>query len=298
MSAILRLAVLAVVVAACLIKSAFGQAGFNDDRVMLQGFYWESSRHGDPDPRFNRFGTKRWYQIVKEQANVIRDAKFDLVWLPPPSYAGGQSAGYNPKQLWKLDNSYGDQALHRSMLETLLQSGVEPIADIVINHRDGDMSWVDFKNPDWGVDTITRNDEAFTNPASPVFNIPVAQRGAEEEKPTEYTTSGGTTYAYDSFRDIDHTNKQVQRDVSNICYNSSRSAIVAGATIWFMATTQNVWQTTTSDLIPHFLWANTTGINMPSSAGGSMPRPRTRMCKGLITSKPQVASSISRCSSR
>jgi hypothetical protein len=27
---------------------AVGQSGFDDDRVMLQGFYWESYRHGDP----------------------------------------------------------------------------------------------------------------------------------------------------------------------------------------------------------------------------------------------------------
>ena len=27
----------------------YAQAGFEDDRVMLQGFYWESYRHGHPD---------------------------------------------------------------------------------------------------------------------------------------------------------------------------------------------------------------------------------------------------------
>ncbi|VTR94354.1 Alpha amylase catalytic region OS=Methylobacterium nodulans (strain ORS2060 / LMG 21967) GN=Mnod_0201 PE=4 SV=1 [Gemmata massiliana] len=36
---------------------AIAQAGFDDDRVMLQGFYWESHRHGDPD--FPQFGSKR-----------------------------------------------------------------------------------------------------------------------------------------------------------------------------------------------------------------------------------------------
>ena len=28
--------------------TARAQAGFDDDRVMLQGFYWESYRHGHP----------------------------------------------------------------------------------------------------------------------------------------------------------------------------------------------------------------------------------------------------------
>src|SRR3954465_12875296 len=85
------------------------QAGFDDDRVMLQGFYWESYRHGDP---MFKLGAKKWYALVRENAAAIRAGGFDLVWLPPPSWAGPRSAGYNPKQYWKLDNSYGDEKLH------------------------------------------------------------------------------------------------------------------------------------------------------------------------------------------
>ena len=48
-------------------EAARAQAGFEDDRVMLQGFYWESYRHGHP-AKFPGFGTQRWYQIVAEQA--------------------------------------------------------------------------------------------------------------------------------------------------------------------------------------------------------------------------------------
>ena len=53
--------------------TARAQAGFEDDRVMLQGFYWESYRHGHPE-KFPGFGTKRWYEIVAEQAPAIREA--------------------------------------------------------------------------------------------------------------------------------------------------------------------------------------------------------------------------------
>ena len=45
--------------------------------VMLQGFHWTSY-----DPAKN--GNKRWYQIIKENAPVIKDAGFDYVWFPPP----------------------------------------------------------------------------------------------------------------------------------------------------------------------------------------------------------------------
>jgi alpha-amylase len=216
MRAIHRTARVAVAVAlASLVPTtrAHAQAGFDDDRVMLQGFYWESHRHGDPDPRFAKFGTKRWYQIVREQADTIRDGRFDLIWLPPPSYAGGRSAGYNPKQYWKLDNSYGDATLHRSMLEDLLAKGVEPVADIVINHRDGNTKWVDFVNPAWDTRAITRTDEAFTADGSEVKGTPDGMRGADEEPTPEYAPLRVRTYGYPTFRDLDHTNPQVRRDL-------------------------------------------------------------------------------------
>jgi alpha-amylase len=191
---------------------ALAQAGFDDDRVMLQGFYWESYRHGDPGlPTYSH--QKKWYVIVADNAGRIRDARFDLVWLPPPCYAGGRSAGYNPKQYFKLDNSYGDFAQHRAMLKALLDNGIEPVADLVLNHRDGNEKWADFKNPDWGTWAICRSDEAFFRKDSEVYNTPVDQRGAEEEYPREYTQYGGTCYQYPSDRDIDHTDKRVRRDI-------------------------------------------------------------------------------------
>jgi alpha-amylase len=200
---------------------ARAQAGFEDDRVMLQGFYWESYRHGHPQ-KFQGYGDKRWYRIVAELAPAMREARFDLLWLPPPSFAGAKAdcaepacphgAGYNPKEYFNLDNSYGDFGEHRAMLAALLRNGVEPVADIVINHRDGSTGWAGFRNPDWGTWAITRDDEAFTNPASEVAGTPLDRRGAPEEKP-DYAGHGGTTYAYDAFRDIDHTEPRVRRDV-------------------------------------------------------------------------------------
>jgi alpha-amylase len=191
---------------------AQGQAGFDDDRVMLQGFYWESYRHGHQE-KFPQFGSKRWYEIVKENASRIREARFDLIWLPPPSYAGDFSAGYGPREYFNLSNSYGTFEQHRAMLKELLRKGVEPIADIVINHRNGRHRWGDFANPAWGPWAICRGDECFTNPDSELFGTPVDQRGAEEEKPTEYVQHGGTTYQYGSFRDLDHTQSRVRRDI-------------------------------------------------------------------------------------
>src|SRR5215210_3634489 len=131
-----------------LVFSIPAQAPFNDERVMLQGFYWESYRHGHQE-KFAQFGKKKWYTIVSNNAEKIRAGHFDLIWLPPPSYSGTYSAGYNPKEYFNLNNSYGSFRTHHKMLKSLLNNGVEPVADIVINHRDGTNGWVDFRNPDW-----------------------------------------------------------------------------------------------------------------------------------------------------
>jgi len=184
------------------------QAGFDDDRVMLQGFYWESCRFGN----LPGWGSLKWYDIVRQNADAIRDGGFDLVWLPPPFRAGDVSAGYDPREYFNFSNSYGNVAQHRALLEALLERGVEPVADLVFNHRNGSQSWADFKNPDWGPWAICRDDEAFSNPASGIANTPVELRGAPEEHPS-YLSGGASTYAYPSFRDIDHTNRGVRRDL-------------------------------------------------------------------------------------
>ncbi|MEL7118575.1 MAG: alpha-amylase family glycosyl hydrolase [Bacteroidota bacterium] len=186
----------------------FGPAGFNDDRVIIQGFYWESYRHGH-EKFENSYGSKRWYDIVAEQAQTLNEARFDLIWLPPPFYAGQHSAGYNPKEYFNFNNSYGNFDQHRRMLETLLNNGVEPMADVVINHRDGTTRWEDFKNPTWGTWSIQEDDEAFRDKRSSVYGLLYHKRGLPE-LPTEYRP---VTYSYGDFRDIDHTCHIVRRDV-------------------------------------------------------------------------------------
>jgi alpha-amylase len=187
------------------------QSGFNDGRVLLPGFYWESHRHGYPD-RFPQLGEKKWYEILREAAPRIREGRFDMIWLPPPSFAGGMSAGYNPRQYFLLSNTYGSFEQHHEAVKALLGNGIEPIADIVINHRDGNTGWADFVNPDWGPWSICGDDEAFHEERSPLYGTPESQRGRPEERPYPYGPPWHT-YGYGGFRDLDHTNRTVRRDL-------------------------------------------------------------------------------------
>ena len=188
---------------------ARAQAGLEDDRVMLQGFYWESCRHGRPT-QYPNFGSKHWYEIVASLADVIADGRFDLVWLPPPAYSGDLDEGYGPREYFNLENSYGTLKQQRAMLEALLRKGVEPVADLVLNHRNGSSSWVDFKNPTWGTWSICADDEAFSRVESGVKDTPMNQRGNCEEKASYMFDK---TYGYNVYRDIAHTDKRVRDDV-------------------------------------------------------------------------------------
>jgi Glycosidases len=200
----LRVLIALLLCGAFFLPPARAQSGFDDDRVMLQGFYWESPRFG------HKQGNKVWYDIVSSDAPAIAAANFDLIWLPPPQFSGDLSVGYNPKQYFLFDNAYGSRKQQQAALAALLQNGVEPIADIVINHRDGTNGWADFKNPAWGTWSICADDEAFSNTDSGITNTPVDQRGKCEET---VSYRSGTTDPYISFRDIAHTDIRVRRDI-------------------------------------------------------------------------------------
>ena len=108
---LLRVLVLLLTLGLALPARAQAALPLADGRVMLQGFYWESYRHG----LLPGYGPRRWYEIVRQQAEAIAEAGFDLIWLPPPSFAGKRSAGYNPKQYFNLSNSYGDALQQRAL---------------------------------------------------------------------------------------------------------------------------------------------------------------------------------------
>lgn len=159
----------------------------NDDRVLLQGFYWEASHDYTGD----------WYEHVESLAGDMQSAGIDMIWLPPPSDAGSLE-GYLPRELNNFANSYGTLSEHSSLLSTLDGLGIDAIADIVINHRVGSSNWVDFSNPTWGTNSITANDEVWSQPEYSSIGL----RGNNDT---------GTPYA--AARDIDHTQGFVQNDI-------------------------------------------------------------------------------------
>ncbi len=165
----------------------------NDDRVLLQGFYWEAAADNPGN----------WYNIVGSLSSEISNIGIDMIWLPPPSDAGSLE-GYLPRELNNFSNNYGNLSEHTTMLSALNNNGIEPIADIVINHRVGNTNWVDFENPQWNTDAITSGDEVWSQPA--YFNT--FPRGNND-----------TGTPYEAARDIDHTQTYVRNSIKQFLNN-------------------------------------------------------------------------------
>ncbi len=173
----------------------------NSSGVMLQGFTWNSAPRGagfnaeHPSPNWYK-----WYKVVKERANDIKNT-FEYVWCPPPSKCDSSSSeGYAPTQLNDLNSFYGSKEDLTAMISAI--SPAKAIADIVVNHRAGTTSWGDFTNPSWcdNYYAICSDDEGFSSTNSPMFGH--SKKGAQD--------SGEK---YSAYRDLDHTNVSVQQGI-------------------------------------------------------------------------------------
>lgn len=140
------------------------------ETICLQGFGWDSCKGA---------GGKQWWSVVQEKVADIKAAGFTHVWLPPPSQSVAPQ-GYLPGQLYNLKSSYGTQEQLMELNRALLEAGIRPVADIVINHRcadeqDENGKWTQYRDDvdhngkaiDWGKWAITNNDPDFRGDGNP-----------------------------------------------------------------------------------------------------------------------------------
>ncbi len=115
-------------------------AGAQD--FMMQGWYWDYTK---PNCNNAPAGTPAWATRLAGQAGALGQAGFTHVWLPPLARAsfGSCSNGYDPKDLYDLGEyglgptSVGTRAQVDAMIGALAANGINSVADVVYNHRDG-----------------------------------------------------------------------------------------------------------------------------------------------------------------
>ncbi|MEM1215244.1 MAG: alpha-amylase family glycosyl hydrolase [Bacteroidota bacterium] len=115
---------------------------------MLQGWYWDY-----PSANCSPSWPSKWAPYLQGQASALGNAGFTYVWLPPPAKGGSEcSVGYDPKDLYDLgdfgDARYGSRNQLDALINALNARGIEAVADVVYNHRDGG---------DWETNPAVRN---------------------------------------------------------------------------------------------------------------------------------------------
>lgn len=170
--------------------------------VMLQGFWWDS------------YNETTWAKLTEAAGELSQ--YFDLIWVPnsgtvtsnPNASTQGPSMGYDPC-FWLHHNScFGTEAELRTMIQTYKSKGVGIIEDVVINHKKGQTSWLDF--PD---EEVTTGGKTYK----------IAWNGTPEKYITKnddcnyqgYATSGNydTGDDFPGFRDLDHTSEVTRENI-------------------------------------------------------------------------------------
>jgi glycosidase len=124
------------ILASCMICYSFTL--FSQD-FMMQGWYWDYPKTG-----CNAYVGPTHAATLSTQVTALANGGFTYLWLPPASKAsfGDCSNGYDPKDLYDLgqvsgQTGFGTGTQVMNLITALNGAGIQPVADVVYNHRDG-----------------------------------------------------------------------------------------------------------------------------------------------------------------
>lgn len=150
--------------------------------VMLQAFYWDS------------YADSKW-TVLQSKVNQYAPL-FSLIWLPPSGNCQStNSMGYAPIWWFDQNSAFGTKAELQALNQSITITGAKPIADVVINHRNGATSWTDFPTEVWNGTTYSMG------PAQICSTDEVA---GQPGQPTP-TGAPDTGEDFNGARDLDHT---------------------------------------------------------------------------------------------
>ena len=171
--------------------------------VVFQCFYWDSYED-------KGYGRTKWKDLLSDGQAAEIGQWFDLVWLPPMSKSSG-GTGYHPICYSKLDSDWGTKANLQALIATLHLNGAKVVADIVINHADGQNSWCKFAEMDFGSYGKFQPTAAWICKSDEMNSSPDAGDDCKGKATGDYDDGYGDEANYAASRDWDHNNEQVRQ---------------------------------------------------------------------------------------
>ncbi len=176
--------------------------------VMLQGFYWDG------------YDDAKWTNL-ESQADELSQY-FKLIWVPNSGktsdyyHTSRKTMGYDPCFWLDHSSAFGTEVELRSMIDKFNSKKVGIIEDVVINHKNGLNTWVDFPDETKGTYSITWDNTDFSgickdDECNDAGNISKWATGKYSGK--KATGANDTGDPFNGFRDLDHTSPTVQQNV-------------------------------------------------------------------------------------
>ena len=175
--------------------------------VMLQGFYWDS------------YADSKW-TVLESQADELSQY-FNLIWIPQSGKTSKfhhnkeKTMGYDPC-FWLDHNScWGTEAELKNMIKAFNDKGAGIIEDVVINHKNGLDTWVDFPDETSasGLYSIKWDNTDFSGICVDDECNDAANLGKWSKDNKKTTGAKDTGDPFPGYRDLDHTNETVQKNV-------------------------------------------------------------------------------------
>lgn len=174
----------------------------NYDGVMLQGFYWDS------------YNDTQWTNLTSQADELSK--YFSLIWVPQSGWCKSTTdMGYYPRYWFNQRSAFGTEQELRTMISTFKKKGTGIIADVVINHKNGESKWCDFANEtvkgknSGKTYSVTWDNTDYTQ----ICNNDEANHNSKSEANGKIKGATDTGLGDTGCRDLDHTNLKTQRNI-------------------------------------------------------------------------------------
>lgn len=168
--------------------------------VMLQGFYWDS------------YSDTKWTNLTSQADELSK--YFNLIWVPQSGWCNSTTdMGYYPRYWFNQNSAFGTEQELRTMISTFKAKGTGIIADVVVNHKNGEYKWCDFAN-----ETVKGKNKTYSvtwdnTGYTQICNNDEANTATKSEAKGKIKGAADTGLGDTGCRDLDHTNATTQQNI-------------------------------------------------------------------------------------